>query len=118
MTRGMVARSPRSWASARVASDVEVERLAVGAGLLGAVEHGHLAHARGQRGEQLGRRERPVQPQLEHPDPLATTDEVGHRLAHRLSGRPHDDDDPVGLRVAGVLGDPVVPAGVRRRPRP
>ncbi len=93
--------------------DVEVERLAVGAGLLGAVEHGHLAHARGQRREQRVGRERPVEAQLEHADPLAPTDEVGHGLAHRLSARAHDHDDPVGLGVPGVLGDAVLPAGVR-----
>ncbi len=70
------------------------------------------AHGCGQGSEQLVGGERPVQPQLEHPDPLPRVDEVGDRLAHRLATRAHDDDDPLGLGVTRVLRDPVGPAGV------
>jgi hypothetical protein len=92
--------------------DVEVERLPVGAGLLGAVEDRHRAHAVRQRLDQLRRREGAVQAHLEHPDPVAAGDEVGHCLAHRLRGGAHDDDDPLGLGVAVVLDDPVRAPGV------
>ena len=98
--------------------DVEEERLAVGAGLLGPVEHGDPPHAGGERGDELGSRERPVEAHLEGARPRAPADEVGHGLAHRLCARPHADDDDLGGVVAGILDEPVGAGPCARPARP
>ena len=85
--------------------DVEVERLAHRAGLLGAVQHADLPHRRGQRLDQRLRREGPVQPHLDHADLLAPLVERGHGLRDGLRTGAHHDQDPLGLRVPGVVDD-------------
>ena len=96
--------------------DVEEERLAGRAGLLGPVEHGDAADGRRERGDELGRRERTVEPQPQDADPLATLVEVADRLGDGLAAGAHDDDDPLGGRVAVVLDDGVLPTGVPGQP--
>ena len=83
-------------------ADVEVERLADGARLLGPVEHGDRAHARGQGGDQLLSGEGPVEADRQHPDPLAVADEGVDRLAGRADSRAHEHDDALG--VGGARG--------------
>ena len=56
-------------------TDVEVERLADRARLLGPVEHGDGPDARGQGGDELLRREGPVEAHRDQPDPLAGVDQ-------------------------------------------
>ncbi len=90
---------------------VEVQRLAVGAGLLGAVEHGHRPHCRGQRVEQRPGGERPVQAHLQHADPLPAGVEGLGCGGGGLGTRPHDHHHALGVRGAGVLDDPQRPAG-------
>ena len=92
---------------------VEVERLADGARLLGAVEHGDRPGRRWQRREQGGRRERPVQPDGDEADLLAGR---GHRLdglGRRAGGRAHQHDHPFGVGRADVVDEPVTAAGAR-----
>ena len=74
--------------------DVEVERLAHRAGLLGAVQHADLPHRRGQRLDQRLRREGPVQPHLDHADLLVPLVERGHRLRDGLRTGAHHDQRP------------------------
>jgi hypothetical protein len=90
---------------------VLVERLAVGAGLLAAVEHGDGACRRRQRVEQRGRRERPEQPHLQHADLLAARHEMLDRLVHGLGAGAHEDDHALGVGGAGVVEQPVLPPG-------
>jgi hypothetical protein len=85
--------------------DVEVERLAHRAGLLGAVQHADLPHGRGQRLDQRLRREGPVQPHLDHADLLVPLVERRHRPPRRSPRRAHHDHDPLGLRMPAVLDD-------------
>ena len=59
-------------ASRRAVDDIEVERLADGAGLLGAVEdRDGLRTVLGQRGQEVLRGEGPVEPTVMTPDLLA-----------------------------------------------
>lgn len=56
-------------------------------------------------------RERPVEAYLQHADAGTALVERAGRLAERLGGRPHHDDDALRLGVAGVFDEPVAPAG-------
>jgi hypothetical protein len=93
-----------------------VEWLAGRAGFLGAVQHGDAGGGHGQRGHELGGRERPVQPDLQHTDPLAALDQMGDRLARGLGGGTHQDQDPLGVRGAVILHDAVVASGAAGEP--
>ena len=96
--------------------DVQEQRLADRARLLRPVQHGDPAHARGQRVEQRSRRERPVQAQLHHPDPLALGGERRDRLADGLRARAHHDDHAVGVGVPAVLDEVHAAAGALPEP--
>ena len=90
---------------------VEVERLADGAGLLGAVEDGDRADGAGEGGREVLHRERPDEPDLEDADLLALRHEVVDRLVRDLGARAHQHDHALGLRVADVLEELVGAAG-------
>ena len=90
---------------------IQEQRLTGRARFLGPVQHGDPAGGRGQGRQQCLHRERPVQPDLQHPDPLAGRAQMGGGLPGRLPGRAHHHDHPVRRRVAVVLHDAVVAAG-------
>ena len=87
--------------------DVEEERLALRARLLGAVEHGDPAHRRRKRSQELRRREGPHEPQLDDADPLAAGDQSLDGAPRRDGARAGQDEDALGLWVA-VVGDQAV----------
>ena len=89
---------------------VQVERLAEGAGLLGAIEHGDGPRRRRQRRDQFLGGERPVQAHLEQADPLAGGRQRRDRLLRRADARTHHDDHAIGVEGAFVLDEAVVTA--------
>ncbi len=97
---------------------VEVERLAHGARLLGPVEHRDRSGARRQGGEEVQRRERPVEVDLNRTHPLASGGKVTHGLARGLRARAHQHDHPLGVRMAEVFEQPVFAAGQAARTAP
>ncbi len=94
--------------------DVEVQRLADGARLLGPVQDGDRTHGRRQRGQQVGRRERPEQADPEHADALARVHQRVDGLLDRAARRAHHDDHPLGIGSPVVVDQTVSPAGPRR----
>jgi hypothetical protein len=61
-----VAEPARRFRLAERADDIEVERFAERAGLLGAVQHGDGFHALGQRGGEILHRERTIEADFHH----------------------------------------------------
>ena len=96
--------------------DVEEERLAIRARFLRAVEHGDPGCGQGQRGDQLGGGERPVQPNGDDPHALPSAVELLDGLLDRASPGTHDHNDPVGLGVPFVLHQPVRAPGEPGQP--
>ena len=92
---------------AEAGEHVEEQRLALGPGFLRPVEDGDRLHRRRQGGDELGGRERAVQPDLEDADPLSVGSQVPDGLPGGDPARAHDDDDPGGFGVPGVLDQPV-----------
>ena len=90
---------------------VQEQRLAERPRLFAPVEDRDALHGLGQRPRQLGRGERPVQPDLRDSHPLALRLEVGNRLACCLPARAHHDQHALGLRVAAVLDELVAAPG-------
>ena len=88
-----------------------VERFAVGARLLAAVEHGDGFCRGGKRIEQRARRKWPVQPHLQHAHFLAAGQQVLDRLVHGLGAGSHEHDDPLGVQRADVVEQLVTPPG-------
>ena len=89
---------------------VEVQRLAQGAGLLGAVEDRKLFAARGDRRDQLVRAERAVQAHLHEADLLTLRAEVIDDFFRHVADRAHRDDHAVGIGCAVVVEELVVRA--------
>ena len=89
---------------------VQEKRLAEGARLLGAVQHGDAPHASRERPRQLARRERPVEPDLRDAHPLPLRLQVRDRLAGGLPARSHHDQHALGFGVAAVVDQRVVTA--------
>ena len=94
--------------------DVLVERLADGARLLRAVEHGDRLHRLRQRGDEGLHVERPVQPHRDEADLLARGDQPGHRFARGADARAHLHDHALGIRRAVVPEQAVAAAGQLR----
>ncbi len=92
-------------------ANVEIKRLAEGAGLLGPVEHGDRAHARRQGGDELLGRERPVEADGHHSHPLAVLDEGVDRFARSADSRAHEHYDPLGVGSAVILREAVGASG-------
>ena len=82
---------------------VQVERLARRPRLLGAVEDGDRPDGGRQHREQVLRRERAEQADLDHADALAAAAQGLCRLARGLDARAHEQHHPLGLRIAVVL---------------
>ena len=89
---------------------VLVERLADGAGLLGAVEDGDALHRLRAALQEMLERERPHQADFQHADLLALRGEVVDRLVDGFRARAHDDDDVLGIGRAFVLEQLVLAA--------
>ncbi len=90
---------------------IQIQRLADGPRLLGAVEHRYRAHAARQRVEERRHRKRPIQPHLHEPHALAFRGQVLHGLARRLGAGAHQHHDPFGILVAEVVEQVIAPAG-------
>ena len=92
-------------------ADIEIERLAQGAGLFGAVEDGDLLDGLGQRLDEGVQRERAVEADLDHADLLTLFDQVFDGLLDGVGAGAHDDDDPLGVFGADVIDQLVFAAG-------
>ena len=90
--------------------DVEIERLALRAGLLGAVENGDLLRGLGDGGKQLVRTERTVQADLDKTDLLTLCGEVVNDLFGDIADGAHGDDHAVGIGSAVVVEELVIGA--------
>ena len=90
---------------------IDIQRVAQGAGLLGAVHHGQALDAPGQGGQQAVRREGAVEVNLEHAVFLAVLVEGGDRFVYGLGAGAHDDDHVLGIRGALVAEQLVAAAG-------
>ena len=69
------------------------------------------ARSRAAPATSVGGGERPVQPDLRHPDPLAARLQERHGLARGLPARAHHHEHPLGLGMPAVVDQPVVAAG-------
>ena len=98
--------------------DLEVQRLADRARLLGPVEDRDGPDGRRQGGQDLLGRERLEQADPQHPDPLAGRDEGVDRLLDGARRGAHDDDHPLGVRRAVVVDEAVPAAGPVARAHP
>ncbi len=92
-------------------ADIEVERLAEGAGLFGAVEDGDLLDRLGQRLDEGVQREGTVEADLDDADLLALLGQVLDGFLNGVGAGTHDDDDPLGIGGADVVDQLVLAAG-------
>ena len=90
---------------------VEVQRLAVGTGLLCAVEDGDLLHALGNAGEQVLHAERTIEVNRDHTNLLALSVQVVDSLAGCIGGRTHEDDHAVSILSSVVREEVILAAG-------
>ena len=90
--------------------DVQIEGLALGARLLGAVEHRDGLTCLGDGGEQLVRAPGAVQADLDEADLLAVGVQVVDDFLGHVADGAHGDDDAVGVRGAVVVEELVVGA--------
>ncbi|KAF5044330.1 hypothetical protein DSECCO2_492900 [anaerobic digester metagenome] len=92
-------------------ADVLVERITLGAGFLGAVEHGDDGSRGGQNLQEVLGQERTVEANLDQADLLALGKKVTHHFLDGFTGRTHGHDDALGLRVADIVEGLVGTAG-------
>ena len=92
-------------------ADIQVERLAQGAGLLGAVEDGDALDGFGQRLDEGVQREGTIEVDLDHADLLTLFDQVLDGLLNGVGAGAHDDDDPLGIFGADIVDQLVLAAG-------
>ena len=90
--------------------NIQVERLALGARLLGAVEDSDLLRGLRDRGDQLVRTPRTVQANLDQADLFAVRVEVIDNFLCYVADRAHRDDHAVSIRRAVVVEQLVVGA--------
>ena len=90
---------------------IEIERLAAGAGVLAAIQHGDRAGAGGQRLHQQPGREGPEQPHLEQPHPLAGGLQQLQGFGGGLAAGAHQHQNALGIRRPAVLKGGVAAAG-------
>ena len=76
---------------------VEVQRLAVGTGLLRAVEHGDALHALGNAGEQVLHAERTIEVNADHTHLLAVGVQVVDSLAGSIGSGTHQDNHAISI---------------------
>ena len=91
--------------------DVEVERVAEGAGFLDAVEDGDGLDRGGEREGEVLHRERAVQVHLDEADLLALLDKGVDGLMERVAAGAHRDDNVLGVGGADVVVELVLAAG-------
>ena len=89
--------------------DVEVQRVADCARLLGPVENGKASGRNRQRGDKIRDRERTVQPHSKHTDPFALRTHELDSLARCFHTRPHHYDDALGGRITEIVEQPIRP---------
>ena len=92
-------------------ADVEVEGLAVGAGLLGAVKDGDAFYGGGDGGKQMPGAEGTIEVYRNQTDFLALGGEVVDSFLGGLCHRAHGDDDALGVGSAVVVEQVVLAAG-------
>ena len=90
---------------------IQVHRLAHGAGLLGAVQHGDALAGGGDGGGEVLHGEGTVQVDLHHAHLAALGIQVVHGLLHAFGGGAHHHDDLLRVGSAVVVEQLVVPAG-------
>ena len=90
---------------------VQVHRLAHGAGLLGAVQHGDALAGGGDGGGEVLHGEGTVQVDLHQAHLAALGVQIVHGLLHGLGGGAHHHDDLLRVGSAVVVEQLVVPAG-------
>ena len=88
---------------------VHVQRLALGAGLLGAVQDSDLLASGGDGGKQLVRAPGPVQTDLDEAHLLAVGVEVVDDFLGHVADGAHGDDNAVGVGGAVVVEQLIVP---------
>ncbi len=76
---------------------IQIERLAEGAGLLGAVEDGDAFDGFGQGLDEGVQRERTVEVDLDDADLLALFDQSVYGVLDGVGAGTHDHDDPLGI---------------------
>ena len=91
--------------------DVAVERLAGGAGFLGAVEDGDGFDALGDGGDEGLDGERPEQADFEQADLFAGGEHGFHGLVGHFRAGAHHNDDALGIGRADVIEQVVLAAG-------
>ena len=89
---------------------VQIHRLAHGAGLLVAVQHGDALAGGGDGGGEVLHGEGAEQMDLHHTDLAALSVQVVHGLLHSLAGGAHHHDDFLSVGSAIVVEEFVVPA--------
>ena len=94
--------------------DVEVERLAGAAGLLGAIEHRYRARGLRQGRGKSGAVEGTEQAHLEHTDLLSACEQALDRLVGRAGARAHQNDHPLRLRISDIFKKVIAAAGPPR----
>ncbi len=87
--------------------DVEVQRLAVGSGLLGAVQNGNLLDGLGNSSQQVLHRERTIEVYADHTYLLAVGVQVVDSLAGSVGSRTHEDNHAVGI-LGSVVREQVI----------
>ena len=92
-------------------ADVQIQRLAQRAGLLGAVQHGDLLAGGRDGGQEVLHGEGAVEVDLDKADLLAALVQVIDGLLGGVAAGAHGDDDAVGVRGAHVVKQLVVAAG-------
>ena len=90
---------------------VEVQRLTLCSGLLGAVEHGDALAGGGHGSEQVLHGEGTIEVNAHHTYLLALLYEVVDGLAGSLGGRTHEDDDVLGILGTIVVEEVILTAG-------
>ncbi|OPZ60770.1 MAG: hypothetical protein BWY87_00264 [Deltaproteobacteria bacterium ADurb.Bin510] len=93
------------------ALDVQIERLAAGAGLLGAVEHCDLLDALGHGLEEVVQAEGPVEVDAHDADLFALLGQVVDGFLDGFGDRAHGHDHALGIRSAVVVEGVVLAAG-------
>ena len=90
---------------------IQIERLAICAGFLGAIEHRHRLDRLGQGIHEPGDVKRAEQADLQHADLLPLGDQVINRLMDGVAARAHQDDHAIRIGSAMVFIEVVLAAG-------
>ena len=90
--------------------NIHVQRLALGAGLLGAIQHRDLLAGGGDSGKQLVGPEGTIQMHLHHADLLALGGHVVDDLLGDVADGAHGDDNPLSVGSAIVVEELIVGA--------